>query len=72
MFSWLGLLKAVVSLATVVVSFLRDKRLMTAGAALEANRNLSRAMERIEKARAARHAASADPDSLSDDGFKRD
>lgn len=60
----LTLLKGLVSLVTSVANYLRDKRLMDAGAAESVLKGLNDANDAINRANAARANANSVPDEL--------
>ena len=67
----LGLIKAVLSLANVLMKYASDKQLMDAGAAKSALKGLKQANAAIDKARLARESVKHDPDSMRDDPDNR-
>lgn len=74
--SWLGLVRALVSLALAIAEQLRSRQLIEAGQATEIAASLKLANDRIDQALAARRAArnrDADTERLrDDDGYRRE
>ncbi len=75
---WLGILKALLSVAAGLADYLRDRQLLEAGEAMAIAKGLRESLDAIDKANKARQAANDKPldnngDWVSDDdGFKRD
>lgn len=74
--TWLALIKSVLVFMNALTGYMRDRRLLSAGQALEAREALTNALDAIQKANDARARAdrnNADPSRLRDnDGFRRD
>lgn len=74
--AWVGLVASILKLLEGLTGFLRDRKLIDAGAAGQAKEGLDAALKVIAKANEARAAAdrrNADPGRLrDDDGFRRD
>lgn len=74
--SWLGLVRALVSLALAIAEQLQARQLIEAGQATEIAASLKLANDRIDQALAARRAArdrDANADRLrDDDGYRRE
>lgn len=70
--TWLAALKALLSLASAVASYLAAKRLVDAGEAEAVAKGLREAHDAIARAQAARRAVDHGPDSVRDDLYNRD
>lgn len=71
-FSWLGVLKAVLSLANGIADIVREKRLMDAGEAKALARNLSELAKRLEIGAAVTAEIEAMTDTEIDDALRGD
>ena len=70
---WLALLNGLLSLASSLASFLRDKQLLDAGRAMAISGSIKKgAMDETAKAIRARDAVRDDADSVRDDPDNRD
>ena len=72
MFSWLGLLRLVLTIADKLSEIVRDKQLLDAGEARAISHNLQEGMKRVEMAQKARGSVKHDPDSVRADPDNRD
>lgn len=68
---WLSLLNAVLSLASVLAEYAKQRQLIGAGEAMALNRTLGESLAAIERAMAARRAVKHDADSIMRDPHNR-
>ena len=70
--AWLGLLKLLLSLASSLAGYLRERQLLDAGAAEAVAAGTTEALRRIEVANMARAAVRDTPEDIADDPDNRD
>ena len=69
---WMNILKAALSIADAIASYMERKQLLDAGAAIAIKDNLHDTLEKVRKADAARRAVQHDADSVHNDKNNRD
>ena len=70
--AWIGLLKLLLSLASSLAGYMRDRQLLEAGAAEAVAAGTTEALRRIEAANRARAAVRDTPENIADDPDNRD
>lgn len=69
---WVALVKLLLTFVNALVTYLHDQKLLEAGAAQEAKKELQNALDAIGRARDAIAGISDDPDSVRNDPNNRD
>ena len=70
--SALGIVKVLLSLADGIVRWMQQRELITLGEEKNVAHGLKKTLANVDKAMAARRAVKSDPDSLSNDKYRRD